>query len=148
MQIDLHLVGDAAMDQRLVERFVGVLQAGIFADHGDRHFAIGIGDGLGDLPPAFEVGLGRIGDAESGQHLAVEALGVVGERHVVDVCTSSAWITAFGAHIAEQRDLAPLVLGSGRSLRHSRMSGWMPMERSSFTECCVGLVLSSPALGM
>ena len=28
------------------------------------------------------------------------------------------------------------------------MSGWMPIERSSFTECCVGLVLSSPALGM
>ena len=24
----------------------------------------------------------------------------------------------------------------------------MPIERSSFTECCVGLVLSSPAVGM
>ncbi len=23
-------------------------------------------------------------------------------------------------------------------------SGWMPMLRSSLTECCVGLVLSSP----
>ena len=28
------------------------------------------------------------------------------------------------------------------------MFGWMPMERSSLTECCVGLVLSSPAEGM
>src|SRR5216683_2936203 len=35
--------------------------------------------------------------------------------------------------------------GSGRSQRHSRMSGWMPRPRSSFTECCVGLVLVSPA---
>ena len=28
------------------------------------------------------------------------------------------------------------------------MSGWMPIERSSLTECCVGLVFSSPAVGM
>ena len=28
------------------------------------------------------------------------------------------------------------------------MSGWMPMRRSSLTECCVGLVLSSPAWPM
>ncbi len=34
--------------------------------------------------------------------------------------------------------------GIGRSQRTSRMSGWMPMERSSFTECCVGLVFNSP----
>ena len=34
---------------------------------------------------------------------------------------------------------------SGCSVRHRRMSGWMPISRISFTECCVGLVLSSPA---
>ena len=28
------------------------------------------------------------------------------------------------------------------------MSGWMPMRRSSLTECCVGLVFSSPAWPM
>ena len=37
--------------------------------------------------------------------------------------------------------------GRGCSQRQSRMSGWIPMERSSFTECCVGLVLISPAAG-
>ena len=26
------------------------------------------------------------------------------------------------------------------------MSGWMPMRRSSLTECCVGLVFSSPGM--
>ena len=35
--------------------------------------------------------------------------------------------------------------GKGRSLRHSRMSGWMPIERNSLTDCWVGLVFSSPA---
>ena len=28
-------------------------------------------------------------------------------------------------------------------MRQRRMSGWIPIESSSFTECCVGLVLSS-----
>jgi len=36
----------------------------------------------------------------------------------------------------------------GRSLRHTSTSGWMPIERSSFTECWVGLVLSSPEVPM
>ena len=33
---------------------------------------------------------------------------------------------------------------SGRSLRHTITSGWMPRLRSSVTECCVGLVFCSP----
>ena len=32
--------------------------------------------------------------------------------------------------------------GSGGRVRHSRTSGWMPISRSSLTECCVGLVFS------
>src|ERR1700733_1410116 len=42
VEIDLHLVGDAAMRQRLDQRFVGILHAGIFADDRDRHRAFGI----------------------------------------------------------------------------------------------------------
>ena len=37
---------------------------------------------------------------------------------------------------------------SGRSVRQIRMSGWIPICISSRTECCVGLVLSSPAAAM
>jgi hypothetical protein len=51
-------------------------------------------------------------------------------------------------HVGEQRDLAALASGSGCSLRHSSTSGWMPMLRSSLTECWVGLVFSSPAAAM
>ena len=35
----------------------------------------------------------------------------------------------------------------GASVRQTRMSGWMPADRSSFTECWVGLLLSSPEPG-
>ena len=38
--------------------------------------------------------------------------------------------------------------GSPPSERQISMSGAMPMRRSSLTECCVGLVFSSPACPM
>ena len=62
--------------------------------------------------------------------------------------TSSAWITASGRTLQNSAIFLLSDAGTSRSQRHRRMSGWMPIERSSFTECCVGLVLSSPALGM
>ena len=37
---------------------------------------------------------------------------------------------------------------SSPSERQSSMSGWMPMRRSSLTECWVGFVFSSPAWPM
>ena len=36
----------------------------------------------------------------------------------------------------------------GRSERHTIASGWIPMLRSSRTECCVGFVFSSSAGAM
>jgi hypothetical protein len=44
------------------------------------------------------------------QHFPVHALGVVGERHAVDALRIQRRDDAFGAHVAEQGDLAPLVL--------------------------------------
>ena len=37
---------------------------------------------------------------------------------------------------------------SGSVERQTTTSGWIPMRRSSLTECCVGFVFSSPAAGM
>ena len=148
VQIDLHLVGDAAMDERLVQRFVSVLEAGVFADDGYGHLAIRIGHGLRDLPPLLEVRLRCIGDVEGGEHLAIETFVMIGTGHVVDAGDVERLDDRLGPHIAEQRDLAPLVARQRPVGAASRTSGWMPIERSSLTECWVGLVLSSPALGM
>ena len=38
--------------------------------------------------------------------------------------------------------------GISRSVRQIRMSGWTPISRSFITECCVGLVFTSPAAAM
>ena len=57
---------------------------------------------------------------------------------------SRAEMTERTSDVGEERDLAALLLGQRLSERHITMSGWMPMPRSSFTECWVGLVLISP----
>ncbi len=38
--------------------------------------------------------------------------------------------------------------GIERSARQRRMSGWIPIERSSLTECCVGFVLARRSAAM
>ena len=48
VEVDLHPVGDAAMDQRLDQRLVGVLEAGVLADDGDGDLALRVVDALGD----------------------------------------------------------------------------------------------------
>ena len=57
--VDLDPVGHAAVDQRLVERLVGVGQADVLADHADRHFAFGVLVAVDDVVPARQVGRGR-----------------------------------------------------------------------------------------
>ncbi len=51
--------------------------------------------------------------------------------------------------VGEERDLvADVASTAARCERQTTMSGWIPMRRSSFTECCVGFVFSSPAESM
>ena len=110
VEIDLHLVGDAAMRQRLDQRFVGVLHAGVLADDGDGHRAFGIADALVDDVPALQRRRNFRRDAERGQHLVVEAGGVIGLRHGVDVVDVARLDHGAFAHVAEQAELAPLFL--------------------------------------
>ncbi len=54
-------------------------------------------------------GSGALRDAERGQHLAVEALRVIGDGHVVDALHVERLDDGLGPNVAEERDLAPLV---------------------------------------
>ena len=51
LDADAHIVGDATVAQRLVERFVGVLEAGVLAHHGDLDLAFGGFDAGLDVVP-------------------------------------------------------------------------------------------------
>ena len=99
------------MRQRLDQRLVGVLEAGIFADDGDRHLAFRIVDARRHLLPALHARLRRRVDAEGGEHFRIEPFLVVGHRHVVDVADVERLDDGALAHVAEQRELAALFLG-------------------------------------
>ena len=91
---------------------VGVLQADIFADHADRHFALGMVDAVHDVLPAAEVGIGRVVDVEHAQHFVVEPLGMILQRHVVDRARVERLDHRRLRHVAEQSDLGAVALGN------------------------------------
>ena len=111
IQLHPHLVGDAAMRQRLVQRFIGVQQPGVLAHHRDRDLALGRGDAVLDALPGGHVRLAINGKVEVPQHLAVQPFLVVAAGHCVDAAGVIGRDHAFGPNVAEQRDLAALILG-------------------------------------
>jgi len=110
---DMHLdpVREAAVHQCLVQRLVGILQADIFADHADRHLALGMLMALHDIDPARKVGFARIGDAEGAQHFAVQPFAVILHRHGIDAAGVERGDDRFLADVAELRDLGALGIG-------------------------------------
>ena len=75
VEIDLHLVGNAAVGQRLDQRFIGIFHAGVFANDRNRDVAFRIPNALVDQTPAFEIrALTRL-DPECSEHLGIETFG-------------------------------------------------------------------------
>ena len=62
--------------------------------------------------------------------------------------TSTAEITARSSTLVNSAIFARCSRGRVCSERHTSTSGWMPIPRSSLTECCVGLVLISDDAAM
>src|SRR6478735_4052793 len=110
VEIDLHLVGDAAMRERLDQRLIRILHAGVFADDGDGDVALGITDALVDLLPAPQLGRNPRADAEGRKHFVVEACGVVSLRDSVDAVGVARLDDGALAHVTEQPELAPFLL--------------------------------------
>ena len=149
--LTLTLLATPPWMQGLDQRFVGVLQHRVLADDGDGHLAVRVAERRRAIClPARQVRLGRVASCRNDvQHLGVQTLAVIVQRHGVDVggihrLDDARW----AARCRTGRSCASRPRGIGSSQRHSRMSGWMPIERSSLTECCVGLVFISPAVLM
>src|SRR5260221_403612 len=113
IELDAHIVGDAAMGERLGQRFVAVAEMGVLADDGDVDLALGAADARDDFAPARQIRRRRR-DAEMGAHLAVEAFEVIGVGHLVDGVDVDRGDDAGFAHVAEQRDLLALAFGQRR----------------------------------
>ena len=108
VEIDFHPVGDAAMHERFHQRFIGVLEAGIFADDGDGHLTLRIAERVDDVVPARQVWRSLLLEAEDSQHLGIEPFGMIGERDGVDLVDVLRLDHGGFAHVAEERELAAL----------------------------------------
>ena len=78
------------------------------ADHRDGDFALRTRDAFGDGGPATHIRLGRGLDAEGGEHLRVEAGGMIGARHIVNIGGVARLDHRLFADVAEQAELATL----------------------------------------
>ena len=119
VQVDPDLVGDAAAKAPR-SKFVGVLHAGVLADDRDGDLAFGLRmRSLIVRAPSRRFGVEPEGASSSGRGLRRISL-----RHRIDVVDVARFDHGALRTFAEQRELAPLVLGDLAVVRHSRMSGW------------------------
>src|SRR5712692_2914186 len=103
---------DPGVDERLVERLVGIGEVDVLADHGDRNLVLGMLQRLDQLFPYPEIG-GLGDDAELVaddfiQHLLVQHPGNPVDR----VCVPDR-DHGVGLNVGKQRDLFLFVLGDG-----------------------------------
>ena len=142
-------VVDARVLERLVHREVGVVQLHVLADERDldaRRRARAMRSVSSRHSPSSAC---RSGSPSFVQTSVVEALAPGAPRargrrrrrrrsRSRPPASTSAKRAIFSRMSAE----------SGSRERQTMMSGWIPMRRSSLTECCVGFVFSSPAASM
>ena len=136
------------MQQRLLQALVGILVLDVLADQADgRPRRVGIFDALEHGGPAARgraAGVSMLQQAR-GSISSTPSLGE-NQRDFVDGLDVARRDHGLDVDVAEQRDLLlHLLRQMKRSERQSRISGWIPMARSSFTLCWVGLVFSSCA---
>src|SRR5258706_11889598 len=81
---DLDVVGDAAVDQRLVERFVAVAVLDVLPDEADAHFILGMPHLADDLLPLGEVAHLLVREVQLVEEDLVEPLARERQRHLVD----------------------------------------------------------------
>ncbi len=105
LQIDAHVIGGTAVDQRLVDRLVSVGELGVLADDRYPHAVARLEDLLDHRPPRPEVGVLHV-EAEPIAHQLVEFLLVEQQWNLIDGLDVVALDHEVVIHVAEQGDLA------------------------------------------
>src|SRR6476646_6788617 len=137
VEIDLHLICNSAMGERLDQRFVGVLHSRVFADNGDGDVTLGVADALVDQAPALKIGgLPRF-DPERGQHLGIEAFGRIGFRHRIDIVDVTRLDNCAFPNVTKQRELPPLAFGD-RPVGPTQSDIRLNADRAQFLDRVLG----------
>jgi hypothetical protein len=145
--LDFHpaIVGHPAVDDGLIDRLVGVVELDVFAHHADAHAVLRGDEFADDLLPVRHVGHGRVQMQQPADQF-VHPLALQHQRHFVNAVVHVLFLDdRLEGTLQNMEIFWRKSLSSGRSQRQTRMCGVMPISRSLATDCCVGLVLSSPA---
>src|SRR6266511_1775944 len=105
LQVELEIEVQRGVDQRLLERLVGILVVDILADHGDEHLVARIVGAMHERLPLAHVGLFGF-DVQILEHQLVHALVGEGERALVDAGDVARGDDGALLDVAEQGDLA------------------------------------------
>ena len=108
--LHLHVVRDAAVVERLVQRLVAVAELDVLAHERDRDLFLGVLDAVHDRVPLREVAV-VVGEREVVEEDLVEALTRERERHLVDRRDVARRDDGPLVHVAEERDLLLHLLG-------------------------------------
>src|SRR5215472_979406 len=103
-QVQLQVVRHCAVDQRLFERFVGVLVLHVLADNADVDLIFRVVDALHQVFPTGQFGLFRI-DAQVAQNESIDAFTREHQRHLIDRGNIFGGDHGFIFHVAEESDL-------------------------------------------
>ncbi len=139
-------MGDPRMVDRFVNRFVSIAMLGILAHHGDADFVVGIAAADASRSrQSSRFGLRRV-QAQLVADQLIEFVLDQTQRHFVDrkIFVAFSSITASTGTLQNRAIFSRSSRLIGCSVRQISMSGWMPICRNWPTECCVGLVFSSP----
>ena len=135
----LHLdpVGQTAVEQRFLQRFIGVLQPDIFADHADDDFAFGMLDPLHDIIPARQIRFRCVFDAKGTQNHIVQTFLMILQRYIIDIARIESRNHRFLADIAELGDLGPFRIGQ-RMLAAAQQDIRLDAQRRQFPDAVLG----------
>ena len=84
LNIDLCAVCNPAMEQRLTQRFVGILKRCVFSDDRNRHLTVRAGNPVAYTLPGGQVRR-FVFKAKMPDNLAVQPLFVIGQRNLIDI---------------------------------------------------------------
>ena len=142
---DFSAAGEASVVERFVEALVALGQVDVFADHADLDLPVGIALDVMQALPVSQVGT-------TGPHVKdlrdflVEVLFGEAQRHFVDRAHILGRDDGIFVDIAEERDLALDALLE-EAVRTAEDDVRCETDRlQSLTECCTGLVFTSPAV--
>ncbi len=133
VEIDLHLVGKAAVIKRLDQRLIGILEPRVLANDGNSHFAFWIVETVGNLFPAIHARLRSRIDTEGRQDFRIKAFLMIGNRNIINRGHVERLNDSAFTHITEQRQLAAFRFRN-LTISTNQKDIWSNADRTQFLD--------------